>query len=99
MNTYFYIFTEITTDLIIAQCYLFFAAGFETSSSAFTYLMLELALNQSIQNKAREEIIRVLQKSDGQMTPDNLKEMTYCDMVIAGKILDQLQKSYFQNYE
>ena len=70
----------------IAQCYLFFAAGFETSSSTLAYCMLELALNQSIQNKVRKEIIETLGKYNDQINYDSVKEMTYTDMVIAGNI-------------
>lgn len=68
----------------IAQCYLFFAAGFETTSTALAYIMMELALNKSIQNKVRDEIIETLEKYNGQITYDSVKEMTYIDMVIEG---------------
>uniref|UniRef100_A0AAT9UU66 Cytochrome P450 6AED1 n=1 Tax=Maconellicoccus hirsutus TaxID=177089 RepID=A0AAT9UU66_MACHI len=95
--------TGLTMDLIIAQCYLFFAAGFETSSSSLGYVMLELALNKNVQNTARNEIIKVLSENGGEITYDSLKDMTYADMVIAetlrkhppaGFLLRKCTKSY-----
>ncbi|XP_065207952.1 probable cytochrome P450 6a13 [Planococcus citri] len=74
---------ETTMEFKVAQCYVFFAAGFETTSSALSYLMMELALNRSIQNKVREEIIEILQKYNGEITNDSVREMTYTDMVIS----------------
>ena len=76
---------EMTPELMTAQCFIFFIAGFETSSSTLSYMLLELAQNQHIQDKLRQEIINVLENNDNVLTYDALKEMKYLDMVIAGK--------------
>lgn len=70
---------------IIAQCFVFFIAGFETSSSTMTFTMLELAQHQDIQDKLRKEILEVLAKHDGKITYDGIMEMPYLDKVICGK--------------
>lgn len=84
----------MTIDLLGAQCVLFFQAGFDTSSNTLGYLFFELAQNQDIQNKVREEINSLLDTYDGQVTYDLLKHMTYSEMVIAGTNFAKQQCSY-----
>ncbi|XP_065206746.1 uncharacterized protein LOC135836078 [Planococcus citri] len=74
---------EMTIQLMAAQCFIFFGAGFETSSTALGFLMLELAQNQDIQNKLRDEINTVINNNPEGFTYEVLKEMPYVDMVIA----------------
>lgn len=74
----------MTVELMAAQCFLFFGAGFETSSNTLSFLVLELAHNKQIQSKAREEIVKVLKKHGGELTYEALKEMSYLDMVLLG---------------
>lgn len=70
---------------IAAQAFVFFLAGFETSSSTLSFLMYEMALNPDYQNKLRDEIRSVLKKYDGNITYEAINEMTYMDKVIDGK--------------
>nr|QTM97422.1 Cytochrome P450 [Sitophilus oryzae] len=72
----------ISVNEIIAQCFIFFVAGFETSSTAMTFALLELAQNQDIQNKLRKEIEDVLLVHDGKVTYEAVMEMKYLDMVV-----------------
>lgn len=74
----------MTMQLLIGQCFLFFGAGFETSSTALGFLLLELALNKSVQDKVRQEVLTILANNDDQLTYEDLRCMTYTDMVIAG---------------
>ena len=69
------------TDLA-AQCFMFFLAGFETSSTALSYALYELAANQDVQDKTREEIEKVLKKHDGKITYESIMDMEYCGQVI-----------------
>jgi cytochrome P450 family 6 len=46
-----------------------------------TFSTYELALNQDVQDKLREEINDVLEKYDGEVTYDAIMEMKYLDMV------------------
>lgn len=70
---------ELTKELMAAQVFIFFAAGFETSSSATSYTLHQLAFNPEVQHKAQKDIDRVLAKHDGKLSYDSVKEMTYLD--------------------
>lgn len=67
-----------------AQAYVFYLAGFETSSTTAMYSMYELALNQELQEKARQEIDEILKKHGG-MSYDAINDMTYLHKVVNGK--------------
>ncbi|CAG9857619.1 unnamed protein product [Phyllotreta striolata] len=73
---------RMSMDEIAAQCFMFFVAGFETSATTMNFACFELARHQDVQDKARTEIRRVLEKHDGKLTYDAVMEMTYLDMII-----------------
>lgn len=76
--------TDMTIDLMVSQCLIFFVAGFEGAATNLNFVLLELAHNKDIQTKLREEITLVLQKHDGLFTYELLREMPYLDMVLSG---------------
>lgn len=71
----------------VAQVFLFFVAGFDTSSSAMMFMLYELARHPEIQDKLRNEIDEVLKKDDDKITYENIKEITYLQQVFDGKFL------------
>ncbi|XP_052751866.1 cytochrome P450 6B6-like [Galleria mellonella] len=71
---------EMNLKYIIAQVFVFFAAGFETSSSATSFTLHELAYNPDIQTKIQEEIDQVLLKYDNKLCYDAVTEMSLLDM-------------------
>ncbi|KAJ8940738.1 hypothetical protein NQ318_005489 [Aromia moschata] len=73
---------SLTLNEIVAQCFLFFIAGFETSSTTMTFALFELAKHQDLQEKAREELVTILAKHDNQVTYDSLSELKYMKQVI-----------------
>lgn len=75
---------KITFEQLAAQAFVFFLAGFETSSNSMAYVLYELALNQDIQDKARKSIDETLKKHDGQLTYESLMEMTYIHQIVYG---------------
>nr|WDY85975.1 cytochrome P450 6BW27 [Pagiophloeus tsushimanus] len=72
----------LSEDDIIAQCFIFFLAGFETSSSTMTFALLELGQNLDVQEKLRQEINKVLDKHNGKITYEAVMEMHYLEKVI-----------------
>lgn len=77
--------TFLTLNEILAHSFVFFAAGFETSSTTMTFAMYELALNQDIQDKVRKEVNTVLQRHDNKFTYDAINEMVYLEKVFNGE--------------
>ena len=49
---------------IIAQCMIFFIAGFETTASAITHCLFELATNPDVQERLKQELEESLQGLD-----------------------------------
>jgi len=78
---------DLTFNELAAQSYLFWLAGFETSSSTGTFCLYHLAVHQEIQDKVREEIKTVLAKYNDELTYDGMMEMKYLQMVIDGELL------------
>ncbi|XP_031640195.1 probable cytochrome P450 6d5 [Contarinia nasturtii] len=72
----------LTLNEIGAQSFIFFAAGFETSSSTLSFCLYELAKNQKIQNRVYDEINRVLDGHGGKITYDAVSEMKYLEHCI-----------------
>ncbi|XP_011875040.1 PREDICTED: probable cytochrome P450 6a14 isoform X3 [Vollenhovia emeryi] len=73
--------SRLTMAEAAAQSYIFFIAGFETSSTTATFALYELAQNHDIQDKARKEIDEIV-KEHGGLTYDALNEMTYLHKVV-----------------
>jgi cytochrome P450 family 6 len=72
----------LTIEEIAAQSFVFFVAGFETSSTTMTFALYELAKHQDIQDKVRQEIETVLAKHEGKITYESIQEMKYMNRVI-----------------
>lgn len=67
-----------------SQCFLFFMAGFETSSSLMCVAVHELAENPNVQTRLMEEIDEVRAQLDGKpLSYDVLQKMQYLDMVVS----------------
>lgn len=79
--------THLSLNEMFAQTFVFFAAGFETSSSTLTFCMYEIAKNPEIQEKVHSEIDNVLEKHDGKITYDAVSEMKYLENCIDGKAM------------
>ncbi|RVE51552.1 hypothetical protein evm_003822 [Chilo suppressalis] len=70
---------ELDDVTMAAQVFIFFVAGFETSSSATSFTLHQLAYHPEIQKKVQDEIDRVLLKHNNKLNYDAIKEMTYLD--------------------
>ena len=78
-------FTEVTMDVIAAQAFVFYLAGFETTSATMTFCLYELALNPDIQERVQNEIDTVLEKHGGDITYEAISQMEYLDKVVSGE--------------
>lgn len=74
--------TGIDVDILPAQAFIFFLAGFETSSGATSACLMNLAQHQDVQDRLREEVDRVLAKHGGVMSYEALQEMKYMEQCL-----------------
>lgn len=76
---------SLTMNEMAAQAFIFYLAGFETSSSTMSFCLYEIAKNPEIQNKLHNEIDRVFNENDGKLTYESVSDMKYLEMCIDGK--------------
>ncbi|XP_059612264.1 probable cytochrome P450 9f2 [Phlebotomus argentipes] len=75
---------EWSDNEILAQCFLFLLAGFETTSSVLSFTAYEIAVNPDVQEKLFEEIKEIAEELQGKkLSYDILQKMKYMDMVIS----------------
>ncbi|XP_058130760.1 probable cytochrome P450 6a14 [Anopheles ziemanni] len=72
----------MTMNELTAQVFIFFLAGFETSSTTMNFCLYELAKHPDIQDRLREEINKAIAANDGQLTYDVTMGIEYLDNVI-----------------
>ncbi|CAO1394825.1 unnamed protein product [Diamesa serratosioi] len=72
----------LSLEEIAAQAFVFFFAGFETTSTTLTFALHLLAHNQDIQRNARESIRNVLIKHNGIWCYEAIIEMKYIEQII-----------------
>lgn len=72
------------TDIeIAAQCFIFFTAGYETTSTLLAFAAIELAINEDVQEKLYQEIASVKKElNGGAITYEALQKMQYLDAFI-----------------
>ncbi|CAH2269073.1 cytochrome P450 6B6-like [Pararge aegeria] len=71
---------DLDDELLAAQIFVFFAAGFETSSAASSYFLHMLAYHPEVQKRCQREVDEVLAKHDGKLCFDAVREMKYLEM-------------------
>ena len=75
---------QLTVNEAAAQAFIFFLAGFETTSTSLGFAILEIALDDKIQNRIRQEIITTLEKYENDINYDFIAELQYLEMVLLG---------------
>lgn len=71
----------LTIDEMMAQVFLFFLAGFETTSSALSFALYEIAKNKNIQDKLQNNIDMVMKQYEGSWSSQFFNDMKYLDKV------------------
>lgn len=71
----------MTTNEMVAQVFIFFLGGFETTSSVMSFALFEIAKNQTIQKRLQAELDEVLKRHDNKLTYEALLEMKYLDQI------------------
>lgn len=79
------LFDRINPNELIGQSFSIFYSGTETSAATQSFCLLELAVNQNIQSRLRNEINKILEVHNGQITYEAISEMKYLDRVVNGK--------------
>lgn len=75
---------QMTELELVAQCLIFFLAGFDTVSTCLTFLAYELTINRDVQDKLYEEIRATSNAlGGGPLTYDAIQGMQYMDMVVS----------------
>lgn len=74
----------LTEDEILAQTFVFFGAGFETSSTTLSFCLYQLSKYPEIQARVHSEIDKVLKEHNGQVTYESIADMKYLDCCIDG---------------
>eukprot|EP00058_Branchiostoma_floridae_P022571 XP_002608061.1 hypothetical protein BRAFLDRAFT_75013 [Branchiostoma floridae] len=71
----------LTRDDVVGNGIGFFSAAFETLSTSMSFALYQLALDQEVQDKARQEINEVI-GSDGEVHYEAVQKMSYLEMCI-----------------
>ena len=74
---------DLSIDDIIAQAFLFFFAGFDTTSTLMCFLAHELAVNPEIQEKLRTEVDSLMKEEGSEVSYEAISKMKYMNMVIS----------------
>ncbi|XP_052738859.1 cytochrome P450 6B5-like [Bicyclus anynana] len=73
---------EVNDDLLVGQCVLFFAAGFETTATTIGFVFYELSKEQNAQTKVIEEVADYFRRHNGKIEYECINEMPYLQACI-----------------
>jgi len=68
---------ELDIDDMPAQTFIFFLGGFETSSTAMCFAVHKIAANPEIQMKLQQEIDKILDESNGEVSYEVINRLEY----------------------
>ncbi|KYN13664.1 Cytochrome P450 9e2, partial [Trachymyrmex cornetzi] len=74
---------KLDIDDMTAQAFIFFFAGFETSSTVMSFVAHEIAANPEIQIKLQQEIDKILNESNKEVSYEVINQLEYLDAVIS----------------
>ncbi|TDG51975.1 hypothetical protein AWZ03_001645 [Drosophila navojoa] len=72
----------LSKDNVVAQLFLFFVAGYETTASTAAYTLYELAQNPDVLAKLLDDINQTLAKHNGELNYDSIQDMKYLELCV-----------------
>nr|XP_031842466.1 cytochrome P450 6A1-like [Nomia melanderi] len=72
---------KLTNQFLTAQAFIFFVAGFKTSSATMANVLYELACHQDIQDKVRNEIMKFYAEHGEEIKYEHISQYKYLDKV------------------
>ncbi|XP_043863319.1 probable cytochrome P450 6d5 [Drosophila mojavensis] len=72
----------LSKDNVVAQMFLFFIAGYETTASATAFTLYELAQNPDVLAKLLDDINQTLAKHNGELNYDSIQDMKYLELCV-----------------
>lgn len=82
MNVFIFHYPDFDDASLAGHTLSLFIDGTETSSTALSYALYELALNPACQENALDEIVKVISKHGGEVTNEGLQEMIYIEGIL-----------------
>ncbi|CAG9127092.1 unnamed protein product [Plutella xylostella] len=68
---------EADDSLLVSQCFMIFAAGFDTSSSTAAFTLYEIAKHPEVQEKVHTEVDAYWQANNGQINYECVNQLPY----------------------
>lgn len=73
----------LTIEEMTYQAFIFFFAGFDTTSSFLSFAAHEIAVNPEVKEKLQEEIDELARKTNGNPSYEDIKNMQYMEAVLS----------------
>jgi cytochrome P450 family 6 len=73
---------SLSIEEIAANVFVFYIAGNESSSSTIAYTLYELTQNEELMKKAQEDVMNTLEKHDGILTYESIKDMRFIEFCV-----------------
>ncbi|KAL0882450.1 hypothetical protein ABMA27_000928 [Loxostege sticticalis] len=72
----------VNDEFLVAQCFIFFLAGFETSATTLSYTVYEFAKNPDVMRRAQKEVDEYLLKRENKLQYDSVNELPFLDACV-----------------
>jgi cytochrome P450 family 6 len=77
---------QLSIEQCAAQVFIFYVAGFESSSATTSYCLYELCKNPALMKRLQDEIDTTLKKYNGEISYDCIQEMQFLELCFAETI-------------
>ncbi|XP_012521731.2 cytochrome P450 9e2 [Monomorium pharaonis] len=74
--------TELTIDDMVAQAFIFFFGGFDSTSTLMCFAAHEIAVNQNVLETLQKEVDQVLEETNGEVSYEAINGMQYLNAVL-----------------